>query len=81
MVLREDVFRRDPNLSVTLDQKLNLTKDDQFLNLGVWDTVSGRFGSIEVPLDVHKPPKTLGVAAVSGVRVGSRKYRSVPSLN
>ena len=57
MVLREDVFRRDPNLSVTLDQKLNLTKDDQFLNLGVWDTVSGRFGSIEVPLDVHKPPK------------------------
>ncbi len=57
MVLKEDVFRRDPSLTVTLDQKLNLTKDDQFLNLGVWDTVSGRFGSIEVPLDVHKPPK------------------------
>jgi VWFA-related protein len=57
MVLKEDVFRRDPDISVTLDQKLNLTKDDQFLNLGVWDTVSGRFGSIEVPLDVHKPEK------------------------
>ena len=57
MVLKEDVFRRDPNLSVTLDQQLNLTKDDQFLNLGVWDSVSGRFGSIEVPLDVHKPVK------------------------
>jgi VWFA-related protein len=57
MVLKEDVFRRDPDLIVTLDQKVNLTKDDQFLNLGVLDTVSGRFGSIEVPLDVHKPAK------------------------
>lgn len=57
MVLKEDVFRRDPNLVVTLDQQLNLTKDDQFLNLGVWDTISGRFGSVEVPLDVHKPLK------------------------
>jgi len=57
MVLKEDVFRRDPNLIVTLDQKLNLTKDDQFLSLGVLDTVSGRFGSVEVPLDVHKPVK------------------------
>jgi len=57
MVLKEEMFRRDPNLMVTLDQQLNLTKDDQFLNLGVWDSVSGRFGSVEVPLDVHKPVK------------------------
>lgn len=57
MVLKEDVYRRDPDLIVTLDQKLNLTKDDQYLNLGILDMVSGRFGNIEVPVDVHRPVK------------------------
>ncbi len=54
MVLKEDVFQRSPNLPITLDQQINLAKDDKFLHLGVWDTVSGRFGSIQIPLEIPK---------------------------
>jgi hypothetical protein len=57
MVLKESSLQRKSNLPITLDQQLNLTKDDQFLNLGVWDFASGRFGILEVPLEVHKPEK------------------------
>lgn len=57
LVLREDTYRRNPNLPITLDKQLNLAKDDQFLYLGVWDKNSGRAGSIEVPLDIPKPQK------------------------
>ncbi|HTZ89392.1 MAG TPA: VWA domain-containing protein [Alloacidobacterium sp.] len=60
MVLNEQAFRHSPDLPITLDQHLNLAKDDQFLNLGVWDTVNGRFGSIEIPLEVPKPVKHKG---------------------
>ena len=57
MVLKEESYRHSPDLSIVLDQKLNLTKDAQFLNLGVWDQINGRFGSIEIPLTVPKPEK------------------------
>jgi VWFA-related protein len=57
MTLNEEVFRRSPNLPIVLDEQLNLAKDDKFLYLGVWDTSSGRFGSIEIPLEVPKPSK------------------------
>jgi VWFA-related protein len=56
MVLN-DQFHRSPDLPITLDQPLNLAKDDKFLSLGVWDTVNGRFGSIQIPVEVHKPVK------------------------
>jgi hypothetical protein len=35
MTIKEEVFRRDPNLPIILDQQLNLAKGDQFLSLGV----------------------------------------------
>jgi VWFA-related protein len=57
MTFKEEVFRRDPNLAITLDQQLNLAKGDQFLSLGVWDTATGRAGSIQIPLEVHKPSR------------------------
>ena len=57
MTLREDVLRRNPNLPVTLDQQLNLAKGDQYLSLAVWDTATGRGGSIEIPLEVSKPSR------------------------
>jgi hypothetical protein len=38
-----------------VDQQIDLSKDDEFLHLGVWDTASGRFGNIEIPLEVPKP--------------------------
>lgn len=57
MTFKEDVFRHDPNLPIILDQQLNLAKGDQFLSLGVWDTATGRAGSIQIPLEVPKPPR------------------------
>lgn len=57
MVLKEDSYRHSPNLPVTVDQQVNLTENVQFLNLGVWDSVSGRFGSIEIPFTVPKPQR------------------------
>jgi len=52
MTLPEDVLRRSPELPVTVDQQIDLSKDDKFLHLGVWDPVNGRFGSIEIPIEV-----------------------------
>lgn len=57
MTFKEDEFRRDPNLPITFDQQLNLAKGDQFLSLGVWDTASGRAGTIQIPLVVPKPSR------------------------
>jgi hypothetical protein len=43
MTLPEDVVRRSPVLPITVDQQIDLSKDDKFLHVGVWDTVNGRF--------------------------------------
>jgi len=57
MTFKEEEFLRDPNLPITLEQQLNLAKGVQSLSLGVWDTASGRAGSIQIPLEVSKPPR------------------------
>jgi hypothetical protein len=57
MTLPEDILRRSPDLPVTLDQRINLSEDDKFLHLGIWDVVNGRFGNIEIPIEVPKPGK------------------------
>lgn len=58
MTLPPDILRRSPNLPIVVDQGIDLSKDDQFLHLGVWDTVNGRSGSIDVPLEVPNPAKS-----------------------
>ena len=57
MTLPRDVLYRSPELPVTADQEVDLSKDDKFLHLGVWDAVSGRFGNIDIPLEVPQPGK------------------------
>jgi hypothetical protein len=57
MVLKETAFQRSPHLPIVLDEQLNLAKDDQYLNLGVWDPVTGRAGSIQVPVEISKSTK------------------------
>ena len=52
----EDVLRSGPD-PIGVDQQIDLSKNDRFLRLSVWDTVSGRFGSIDMPLGVPKPGK------------------------
>jgi VWFA-related protein len=54
MSLPDDILRRRPDLPILMDQRINLSKDEQFLQLGLWDTVSGRFGRIETPIDIPK---------------------------
>jgi hypothetical protein len=57
MTLPEDIVRRSPDLPVTVDQQIELSKDDKFLHLGLWDAVNGRFGNIEAPIEVPQPGK------------------------
>ncbi len=57
MVLKEAAYLRSPHRPIVLDQQINLAKGDQFLSLGVWDPVTGRAGSIQVPVEVAKPSK------------------------
>ena len=52
----EDVLRHGPD-PIAVDQQIDLSKGDKFLRLSVWDTVSGRFGTIDMPLEVPKPGK------------------------
>jgi VWFA-related protein len=57
MTLPADILRRSPNLPIMVDQEIDLSKNDQFLHLGVWDTANGRSGSIDTPLEVPNPAK------------------------
>jgi hypothetical protein len=52
MTLPEDILRRSPDLPVTAYQRIYLSKDDKFLHLGLWDAVSGRFGNVDIPLEI-----------------------------
>jgi VWFA-related protein len=63
MTLPKDVLYRSPELPVTMDQQIDLSKDDKFLHLGVWDAVSGRFGTIDIPLEVSPPDKGQGATS------------------
>ena len=48
----------DPHAGrLLVDQQINLEKGDEYLYLAVWDMASGRLGTLQIPLDVHKPPK------------------------
>ena len=57
MTLNEDVARLHPDIPLAFDQRLNLKKDDQYLYLAVWDTTSGRLGTLQIPLQVSKIAK------------------------
>lgn len=54
LIFKEDAMLKNPHQPVTLDQPLNLAKSDQYLDLGIWDSVSRRFGTIEIPIEVPK---------------------------
>jgi VWFA-related protein len=60
MTLPEDILSRSPDLPVTANQRIYLSKDDKFLHLGLWDTASGRFGNIDIPLEIPQPRQGTG---------------------
>jgi VWFA-related protein len=43
-----------PNGLLSLDQEIDVPKGQNFLYLAVWDTATGRVGTIQLPLDVPK---------------------------
>ena len=64
VILNEKVYRANPNVSITLDQRMNLAKDDRFLKLVVWDTTSRRFGTLQIPLEIPKTSKHQKAAGI-----------------
>jgi VWFA-related protein len=57
MVLNPEMLRLHPDAPVSIDQQLNLSKGDEYVYLAIWDMNSGRIGTLQIPLDVQKPPK------------------------
>lgn len=53
--IREAVASVEGDEQVDNDQRLNLNKDDRYLYLAVWDTTSGRIGTLQIPVQVPKP--------------------------
>jgi len=54
LTLPENVLLRPPDLPITVGLQINLSRDDMFLNLGVWDPNGDRFGHIQMPVEVPK---------------------------
>ena len=54
MMLKPDASRLSADTPVTVDQTLNLKKDDNYLYLAVWNPANGRVGTLQVPLSVRK---------------------------
>jgi VWFA-related protein len=49
-----DKLSKTPNASLTFDQQFNLPKGEDYLVVAVWDTTTGRLGTIQVPVNVAK---------------------------
>lgn len=48
----------DPNAFVTFDRQIRLPSGEDYLYLAVWDATTGRFGTINLSLDVKNTPRT-----------------------
>ena len=59
LTLNGEVIRAHPDIPLALDQRLNLKKDDEYLYLAVWDMISGQLGTLQVPVQVPKPDKSV----------------------
>jgi len=57
MTLNAETLRLHPDVPIRLDQRLNLRKDDEYLYLAVWDMISGRLGTLQIPVQIQKPGK------------------------
>ena len=57
LMLNGDSLRENPTAPVAIDQQVYLQKGDEYLYLAVWDMTTGRLGTLQIMLDVTKPPK------------------------
>jgi hypothetical protein len=42
-----------PTIPICIEQQIDLKKGDSFLSLAVWDTATGRLGSLQFPITVR----------------------------
>ncbi|MGF7180298.1 VWA domain-containing protein [Tunturiibacter psychrotolerans] len=49
-----DKLTKGPNGKIYFDQQFSLPKGQNYLFVAVWDTLGGRLGTVQVPLDVPK---------------------------
>ena len=54
---QEHLDSAPPGTRVSLDQQINLPVGEDFLYLAVWNTKTGRVGTLQMPLAVAKAPK------------------------
>ncbi len=52
-----EFVRLHPDAPISINQPIDLEKGDEYLYLAVWDLVSGRLGTLQIPLNVQKPSK------------------------
>jgi VWFA-related protein len=57
MSVDQNKLRSFPNAALPFDQQVNLPNGLDYLYLMVWDTTTGRLGTINLPIDVKKPTK------------------------
>jgi hypothetical protein len=57
LTINSDSLREYPTAPIAIDQQVYLQKGDEYLYLAVWDMTTGRLGTLQIMLDVAKPPK------------------------
>ncbi len=57
LTLNRDSLRENPTAPIAIDEQVYLQKGDEYLYLAVWDMATGRLGTLQIMLDVTKPPK------------------------
>ena len=57
LTLNRDSLRENPTAPIAIDEQVYLQKGDEYLYLAVWDMATGRLGTLQIMLDVAKPPK------------------------
>ncbi|HTV83018.1 MAG TPA: VWA domain-containing protein [Acidobacteriaceae bacterium] len=58
MTVDEREIRARPDGEMKFDEEVDLPRGEDYLDLVVWDTTTGRLGMMNVSLNVKKPPKT-----------------------
>lgn len=57
MTVDEREIHADPDGRMRFDEEMNLPKGEDYLYLVVWDTTTGRLGTLNVSLDAKKPAR------------------------
>ena len=54
LTVHQKFLRQHPDAPIAIDQQIDLQKGDESFYLAVWDIDTGRLGTLQVMLDVHK---------------------------